>query len=353
MEEPESPAKIRKTVPTAAAVVFALITLLVGYALGAASKTAPTRVRHRALAVSPPASESIVIPTHSPVPPRPRSDEAFAGLGTWVDVYDHAYWNNPAGAVAKMKAQGVRTLYLQTSNYGKTYDIYRPAALSVFIEAAHAHGMKVVAWYLPGLANLPHDLRRGLAAIGFETSTGQTFDGFGLDIEAQILDPPGVRSQALLDLSQQIRSQAPSFPLAAITPSPVALQTPPNGWPNFPWAGLNQYYDAFVPMDYFASRAHGLEQVRDYVVLSAQIIRGATGDAAVPIAPIGGIAQATSDQEAQGFVAAIDQENLIGGSLYDFRTTADPAVWAALSRIQAKSLAGSPTGAAVTPSAAG
>ena len=162
---------------------------------------------------------------------------------------------------------------------------------------------------------------------------GVAFDGFGLDIEAQILDPPGARNQALLELSQQIRTQAPSFPLAAVTPSPVALQTPPNGWPDFPWEGLNQYYDAFVPMDYFASRAHGLEQVQNYIVLSAEIIRGATGDASVPIAPIGGIAQAVSGPEAEGFVAAIQQEGLLGGSLYDFRTTTDPSVWAALKQL--------------------
>ena len=279
------------------------------------------------------ASPSPSIPTHSPVAPRPRNALPFQGLGTWVDVYDHRSWADPAAAVAGMKAQGVQTLYLQTSNYSRNYDVYRPKATGEFIDQARMQGIRIVAWYLPGLADLGKDLRRSDAAISFRSSDGQPFDGFGLDIEAQILDPPGVRTDALVSLSQQIRSAAPGFPMAAITPSPVALQTPPNGWPNFPWAGLNRFYDAFVPMDYFTSRAHGRQEVKSYVELSAQIIRGATGDAEVPIAPIAGIAQAVSAPEARGFVDAIRAQHLAGGSLYDFRTTTDPAVWAALGQI--------------------
>jgi hypothetical protein len=250
-----------------------------------------------------------------------------------VDIYDEASWADPTWAVAQMKAGGVRTLYLQTSNYSRSFAIYRPGATREFIQATHAQGMQIVSWYLPGLADLSKDLRRSKAAIAFHTPDGQTFDGFGLDIEAQILDPPGVRTEALLSLSQGLRAAAGDLPLAAITPSPVALQTPPNGWPDFPWAGLNQYFDAFTPMDYFTSRAHGRQEVRTYVELSAQIIRGATGDAAVPIAPIGGIAQTISGPEARGFVEAIQAQGLAGGSLYDFRTTRGPAVWAALGQI--------------------
>lgn len=320
---------------TFAAAALAVLALVVAYQLGAGTRVSrPGRLHSRAsVAGTSSGPAAIVIPTHSPVPPRPRSAGPFTGLGTWVDVYDQPIWDAPVAAIASMKAEGVGTLYLQTSNYAKKYDLFRPTAMSALIEEAHKQGIKVVAWYLPGLANIPLDLRRSLAAIDLKTPGGQTFDGFGLDIEAQIVDPPSARSQALLDLSRKIRARAPRFPLGAITPSPVALQTIPNGWPDFPWAGLNQYYDAFVPMDYFASVAHGLTEVQDYVTLSAQIIRGGTGDLSVPIAPIGGIAQAVSADEATGFADAINQANLIGGSLYDFRTTTDPAVWAALGQI--------------------
>ena len=48
-----------------------------------------------------------------------------------------------------MKAQGVQTLYLETSNWRQSTDIVRPRTLAAMIEAAHAQGIKVVAWYLP------------------------------------------------------------------------------------------------------------------------------------------------------------------------------------------------------------
>jgi hypothetical protein len=283
------------------------------------------------------ASPTLIYARHSPVPPHARNVGPFQGLGTWVDVYDHSSWDHPIATVDAMASKGVQTLYLQTSNYSRPYDIYRPSAVSSFINEAHAKGMVVVSWYLPGLANLSLDLKRSLAAIEFKTPGGQKFDGFGLDIEAQIVDPPGKRTEALLSLSQQIRAGAPTaYPLGAITPSPVALSIPPNGWPDFPFFELNGIYDAFVPMDYFTSKAHGRSEVRDYIALSAQILRSTTGDAAVPIAPIGGIAQGVSGGEAKGFVEAILDQNLIGGSLYDFRTTTDPKVWNQLSRIETK-----------------
>lgn len=260
---------------------------------------------------------------HEPIAPRAdRAVAPFEGLGTWIDVYDHSSWKDPSATVTSMKADGVQTLYLQTSNYSRPYDVYRPDAVAEFITAAHESDMQVVSWYLPGLANQEKDLRRTMAAIEFQTPDGDTFDGFGLDIEAQILDPPGVRSEALVSLSQKIRSAAPpGYPLAAVTPSPVALADPPNGWPDFPFFELNALYDAFVPMDYFTSRAHGRKEVYDFIVRSVELLRAETGDPLVAVAPIGGIAVGVSAAEARGFVDAVLDEGLLGGSLYDYRTT--------------------------------
>ena len=49
------------------------------------------------------------------VRPNPATDP-FEGLGVWVDIYDTEAWNDPARAVEMMAANGVRTLYLQSSN---------------------------------------------------------------------------------------------------------------------------------------------------------------------------------------------------------------------------------------------
>ena len=108
---------------------------------------------------------------------------AYAGLGTWIDVYDGRAWVTPDSTAAAIRARGVRTLYLQTSNSNRSADLVRPAGLGRLVDAAHARGLRVVAWYLPTLVRPGRDLRRALAAIRFRTQTEGSFDSFALDIE--------------------------------------------------------------------------------------------------------------------------------------------------------------------------
>ena len=122
---------------------------------------------------------------------KPTTLDPYRGLGTWVDIYDTGVWADPEGAVAAIAARGARTVYLETSNYSQAVPIRRPALVARFLEAAHAQGLAVVAWYLPGFLDVARDVRRSLAAISFTTMSGQTFDGFGLDIES-----PAVRSRS-------------------------------------------------------------------------------------------------------------------------------------------------------------
>ncbi|HJQ74421.1 MAG TPA: hypothetical protein VJ814_06015, partial [Gaiellaceae bacterium] len=79
-----------------------------------------------------------------------RDTTAYAGLGTWLDIYaGKAAWSNPARVVAAMSRDGAQTLYLQTGNYRQSVDVVRRRAQGRFIDAAHAAGLRVVAWYLP------------------------------------------------------------------------------------------------------------------------------------------------------------------------------------------------------------
>src|SRR5256885_2225450 len=81
----------------------------------------------------------------------------------------------------------VPIIYLETANYNSKQDIVFPVEVDRFIDAAHARGMQVVAWYLPSFNNPQRDLRRSLAAIQRTTSAGGHFDSFGLDIEASVV----------------------------------------------------------------------------------------------------------------------------------------------------------------------
>ena len=104
------------------------------------------------------------------------SGRPFAGAGTWVSIFSgSAVWDHPRAQVRRMHAEGVRTLYLQTASSSSPVgtDVYRLSQVARFLVAAHARGMRVVAWYLPPLRDVRREHRRAMAAIDFRTASGQ------------------------------------------------------------------------------------------------------------------------------------------------------------------------------------
>jgi hypothetical protein len=258
--------------------------------------------------------------------------EAYRGLGAWVDLFEERAWRRPGRAVADMAAHGVRTLYLETSNYSQRRAVVDPAGVARFIDAAHARGMRVVAWYLPGFDRLRRDLVRSMRAIRFRTASGEGFDSFALDIEASIVDPVSKRSKRLLTLSRKIRARVgPNYPLGAITPSPYRMERG-NTWDGFPFARLAEIYDAFLPMSYFTFHVEGEQRAHDEVAASIPIIRERTGDFTIPIHVIGGIADRASGPEVRGMVHAAREHGVIGASLYNWSLTRDHD-WAELRKV--------------------
>jgi hypothetical protein len=260
-----------------------------------------------------------------------RHHRAYAGLGTWLDIYATPSWAHPGREVAAMAGDGVRTLYLQTGNYEQRTDLVRPGALGRFVDAAHAHGMRVVAWYLPSLLYPAQDLRRALAAIRFRSAKGERFDSFALDIEASLVRAVPLRSKRLLQLSAGLRAAAPRrYPLGAIIPSPVGIRRHPAYWPGFPYRSLARFYDVFLPMAY-ATDAHvrGVRATRTYNTADVAIIRTRTGNPQVPIHLVGGLANAMGPRETTGFMRAVADCSVLGYSLYAFSVTRH-ATWKAL-----------------------
>jgi hypothetical protein len=209
-------------------------------------------------------------------------------------------------------------------------DLVRPAGLGRLVDAAHARGVRVVAWYLPTLVRPARDLRRALAAVRFRTQTGGRFDSFALDIESSAVRSPSLRNARLLALSRGLRAAVGrSYALGAIIPSPRGMQLLPKYWPGFPYSDLWRVYDVFLPMAYFSYRAHGDAAVSRYVQRSIGIIRARTADPNVPIHVIGGLSQKTGTAEARGFVRAVRGCRTLGYSLYDFAGTT-PTAWRTL-----------------------
>lgn len=256
-----------------------------------------------------------------------RSLAAYAGLGTWIDIYSPSFRADPARVATALADRGVHTLFVETGNFRQRVDVVGPRHLSALVEAAHARGIAVVGWYLPALMNPQRDLRRARAAIDFRTGHGERLDGFGLDIESSAVRGADERTRRLLELSKRLRDDAGSrYPLGAIIPSPVGMKLLPRYWPRFPYATLARIYDVLVPMAYFSYRARGPAAVTRYVQTSIRIIRSASGNALVPIHVIGGLASATVAHDAAAFARAAASCGVHALSLYDFDAT-KPSAW--------------------------
>jgi hypothetical protein len=289
------------------------------------NRSAATRDRHSSATQSRPLADLTSAP-------QTRHDRiaVYRGLGTWLDIYDVA-WRHPGAAVRKMAAEGIRTLYLQTSNdsRGKPF-VYREG-VGAFLDAAHRRGIRVVAWYLPGFRDVRLDLHRSLAAVRFRSPGGESFDSYAVDIESPEVRRVSTRTRRLLALSTRLRrAVGPDYPLGAIIPSPRGLDYSGTYWPGFPFRALANTYDVFLPMTYFTWRVSGEQGAHWYTAQNIGIIRRRTGDQSVPIHVIGGIGASRS--ETKGFVEAVRERGVIGASYYTFPITPSDD-WAALRQV--------------------
>ena len=256
------------------------------------------------------------------------SASPYQGLGSWIDIYEDRAWKNPAATVADMKRHGVRTIYLETGNSRSPGDIFKSAKAQQFIDAAHANDMKIVAWYLPDLKDVPRDFARIQKAIQLTTPSGEKFDSFALDIESGAVKTVSKRNAALMTLSRQIRdSVGPSYPLGAIIPSPVGLSRKGSYWGSFPYTELAGVYDAFVPMSYYTYHGDGAKAARADTLGNMRILRAQKGCATTPVHLIGGIAEETSAAELKAFLQAARESGAVGASFYSWTGT-NSAHWA-------------------------
>ena len=257
----------------------------------------------------------------------------FGGLGTWVDIYDGAVYTAPERAAQRISARNVQTVWVETANDGAKVDVVNPVQLGRLVDALHARGVRVVAWYLPGHVKPAVDLRRSLAMLSFRTAAGGAFDGVALDIESTKLRNVGLRSQRAVALTRQLKQAAGDTPLAVIPFNPRGLERRPATWPRFPWAELAANADAFAPMVYTGGGLRGFDATYGYVTRALRLLRLNTGDPDVQIHVAGGVADRLGTEELAGFVAAVEDDgSTIGVSLYDWMTT-PPRAWKALAPV--------------------
>jgi hypothetical protein len=261
---------------------------------------------------------------------------SFGGLGSWVDIFDDAAWQNPERTVRAMHRRGATVLFLQSASSRPGPAVFRPGRTARFLRAAHARGITVIAWYLAPYVDRRYETRRASGAIQFETSDGERFDGFALDIETAADSPSApVRNRRLLRMSERLREVAgPLYPLGAITPSPAGLAMSHGRawWPDFPFQALHRFYDAFLPMGYYTYHADTAAGAYRDTRRNIRLLRRETGDPQVPIHLIGGGAWDSNAAEGRAFARAANDYGVIGASMYD-QMTMGAEDWRALGTI--------------------
>lgn len=267
-----------------------------------------------------------------------RTLDAYAGFGTWVDAFDFvpAYAGDAGVTVTTddvdaMADAGVRTLFLQAAREddrspGPVVDATVMAPLLV---RAHQRGMRVVGWYLPKFADVGTDLDHLVAIDRFEVA-GHRFDGIAVDIEWTEDVPDAVeRGRRLVDLSRRLRGAVGDQPLGAIVLPPVQTEVVnPSYWPSFPWGELADLYDVWLPMSYwtFRSAESGYDDGYRYNEESTRRLRANLDQPDAVVHGIGGIGDEASEEEYQSFVRSLADTSSIGGSIYDYATTAPDAL---------------------------
>jgi hypothetical protein len=261
----------------------------------------------------------------------PRDIDVFRGAGAWVDQYDADVMNNPYPALLEMKQRGVRTVYLETGSWRlpRRLDFRDQIGVSLAIDQAHALGMKVIGWYLPGLDDVALDMRRTRAALGLRTERGGSFDAFAVDIESQRVRPVALRNAALMRYSRAVRRLVgPGYALGAIVPDERSSTVSPGLWPGLPFGSVAAVYDVFLPMAYSSYRGHGAAFAYSYARSNVAFLRAATRR---PVHLIGGLEPGLLAGEPAAIVRGAADAGAIGVSFYDYVGATD-ATWRALKR---------------------
>ncbi len=267
--------------------------------------------------------------THDPL-------DAYRGVGAWVDVFDYAPAFQDRGkpasvtpdSIPAMAAAGIRTLYLQSGRDDPRSpgDLAHPQLFGSFIQRAHAHGMRVVAWYLPTFISPERDLRRLMAAHRFRI-VDQRVDGLAVDIEwVQGVPNSAERNRRLVDLSHRLRAAVGGEALGGIVLPPVDTDViNPRLWPSFPWSELRGVYDVWLPMGYWTNRRGGWREAGRYTSENIRLLKAHLG-ADAPIHAVGGIGDLATSEDYRAFALAAHHGQAIGISIYDW-DTAQAAAW--------------------------
>lgn len=320
----------------AALLVFAMIALVIqgftGSELPAADASGKARTEATTPRRKPAATKPAVVATTAAADT--LSVDVFRGLGAWVDLFDV---DLPISSyIAKMKANGVQTLYIQTGR--SNTDTQIDPRVGPWLAAAHEAGIKVVGWYLPMYATPQRDLIRTVAIANYRYGEHR-FDALGVDIEYRAAVDGLTRwnRRVAANLAAVRRALGPDYPIASIPPTPLQMNVAPDYWAGFPWRALGEHTDAILLMSYWSDRI-GCPQIRihcayEFTARNVEITRQLIGRDDRIIHVIGGVGDSIDASEVRDFVRGALDSAADGASIYDARTTQAPW-WSQLSQLK-------------------
>lgn len=235
-------------------------------------------------------------------------DDAAPGLadaaGVWVNM-----WNWPEGDLdgycRDLSEHRIRNIFLQTSR-SNTQAIINPPLFGKIIEAAHKHGVRVIAWSFAELQNPLSDAGKMVEAAEYTSPHGQHVDAASANLEKN-LEPARIKSYA-----QSIREKlGANYPLIAVVYSPLNKCSEVK---RISWPLLAQYFDVIAPMIYWNSKYEKIEPY-SYTVKSIQKIRELSAKADIEISAIGD-GMGSNSAAINDFMRACRDAEATGISLY-------------------------------------
>lgn len=266
-------------------------------------------------------------PTRAAVAGRPLAD-ALAGKGMWLPrpMLEMA---DERQLVAAARALGLSHIWLQAGSSGGGF--YARDEVARFLPAAHAAGLRVLAWLTTSLYDLPRDVELSATVANYRTADGHGFDGIAPDVE-QNLGADDVRAFAEITRARLGDEQLL-----------VGVIYPAGGWfgRRYPvHRTLARACNALAPMAYWKDerREYIDSEVYWYIAQVVRDLHSSVGEA-YPVHIIGqmydtfgrnGVGEfSPKEAEVRAALRAAREHGAIGASFFQWGT-ATPEEWGAL-----------------------
>lgn len=199
------------------------------------------------------------------------------------------------------------------------------------LPAAHAGGVRVIAWLTTGLFDLPRDVELSVEVATYRTPEGHGFDGIAPDIEQNM------QRDAVKAYAEITRARLGDDRLI------VGVVYPAGGWfgREYPiYSILARAFNVLAPMAYWSDkqRDYSYDEVYAYTFRAVQDMRAAAGSD-YPVHLIGQMydtfgrngtgAHSPDREDVQAALQAARDAGAVGASFFQWGT-ATPEEWAAL-----------------------